>query len=74
MTNSGGLGFGDLAVLCCGGFFLIGFVIFALLTGTAERLLGSLFGGTMNRPGGTFNNPNLRGGGRIGGSATTPSR
>ncbi len=60
------LGFGDCAVLCCGGTLLFLFAGFALATGTLGRLLG--FGGNfMNRAGGTFNNPNTQSGGRIGG-------
>ncbi len=61
------LGFGDFAVLCCGGVFVLLFVVFALFTGTLGRLFG-LGNNIMRRPGGSFNNPNERSGGRIGGA------
>ncbi len=67
VSGSNGLGMGDFVVLCCGGTCILGFVVFGLFTGTFARLFG--FGNRfMNRPGGSFNNPGVRSGGRIGGS------
>lgn len=67
VTDSSGLGLGDVLILCCGGTCILGFVVFALFTGTFGRLFG-LGNRFMSRPGGSFNNPNVRSGGRIGGT------